>query len=333
MKKNLMLLGVLILLIVAFMALSRTEKNAERGHLSNEIVAVDSAAVSKIEIKRPEDAETVVLEKRGNDWFVTAPIDYKANQSFVANILDKTSKLKIVAQVTNNPESYGQFKADSSGTSVKIYEGAAQKADWIVGQSRNSVTFFRAAKAKDVVSVDGYLPSLFNRKPVDWRDKTIASFEKEQLQSIKLTVGAETLTLNKRPGGGEEWDLLRAGDGETYYGKIDRINQIVNALWKFNTIDFKDKPDETMLAKFAAPDSTVLISLSTGAQITLHFAPEDETGNRYLVKRTDTGDKVYFIATKMVIDNILAKLDDLKGEPPAPAMPDSTKAAVSAAAK
>ncbi len=328
MKKNIILVCAFIILIAIFLVTNRTEKYSERAHIPDDIVAIDSAKVSQIELKRSEDEEAVVLEKRGIDWHVSSPVDYRANQQYVGNLLDRAGGMKIVARISSNPEKQSQFKVDSTGTLVKIFESNVMKADFIIGKSGGSVgTYIRQAGSDEIYSVDGYLSSTFSKRFQDWRDKTITEFEKEQLKSLKLVSAGEELTISRKSGSFDEWDLTRSDDSEIYYGKKERIEQVINSLWRFQTQDFRDNPDSSAVAKFAAPDSTVIITLADNMGWTLYFEPDNEKANRFLVKRDDKGDLIYFVTNKGIINNIFATFEDLKGEPPPPpepVWPDST---------
>ncbi|OQY27062.1 MAG: hypothetical protein B6244_11705 [Candidatus Cloacimonetes bacterium 4572_55] len=329
MKRNIALIGVFMILLVAFLIMTKTKKKSERSHIPTNLIEADSARISRIEVKRSSDTEPIVLEKRGAEWYLTKPIEYPANLTNVEMILGKISSTKVMAQISSNPEKQSQFRVDSTGVSLKIYEEDDLKVDIIVGKAgRGGLTYIRPPSAQEVYSVDNLPSYMLNRRVKDWRDMTITKFEKEELQSLKLVQGDEEIALTRRPGDPDAWDLIRSGDDQVYYAKKARMDQIVNGLWKFNAQDFKDAPDSAAVAKFSEPDSTVTVALMDNTQWTLHFEREDAKGNRYLVKREDKGDGVYFMTNKGVIKNLFPLFNDLKEEPPpeqGPGLPDSLK--------
>lgn len=319
MKKNLILIGILIVLVGAFFLLNRSDKASQRAHIPDDLFAVDSASISKIEIHRPNDPDTVLLEKRGAEWYVTAPVDYPANQTNVENLLSRLGNLNIVTRISSNPENQSQFQVDSTGTAVKVYEANQMKLDFVVGKSSGGgMTYVRQSDSDDVYSLNTMLSANINRRAQDWRDRMIIEFDSENLQSVTLQQGTEVLTVTKSDEGEGIWNLTREGDPEMYYGNDTNIQRMVNSLRRFSTLRFVDNPDSAQIAKFAQPDSVVTVQLQDNTSWTLYFEPENEQATQFLVKRADKGDGTYYVTSKGNLSNILFSFDDLKGAPPAP---------------
>ncbi len=335
MKRNIILTAIFLVLILIFLLMSRSEKKSERAHIPDSVVAVDSTKVSKIEIKRQNDDSPVTLEKRGTEWHVTTPVDYPANQEHVGALLSKAANMQVMGLASSNPEKQSQFQVDSTGTFVKLYEGPKQAADFVIGKSgTGGVTFIRQSGSDNVYSVDGYLPSTFGKRVQDWRDKIITNFEKDQLTSLKLIQADEEMTITRNTINFEEWDLTHSGDSEVFFGNADQVTKAVNSLWRFNAQDFVDDPDSAAVAGFAIPDTTAIITLADNTIWTLHFEPQIGTPSRFLVKREDKGDGVYFVTNKGILTNIFADFEEFKGTPPpipGPEMPPGVAAGSGAA--
>lgn len=326
-KTNLILLGVFVILILVFLLVNVGEKKSQRASIPDQFFTADSAQIDKIIVKKNMD-DPVTLQKRGNDWYVTDPVDYPANNDFVFSMLDRAVDLEAAALISSNPEKQSLYQVDSTGTDIQFFQGGTLKEHLIVGKTGSSaMTFMRKADSDDVFSIEGYLVSVFSRRAPDWRDKSITKFDKEELQSVRLSTKEDELTISRSLDNPENWDLLKAGDDEIYFGKSETVNRLVNTLSNFNTLSFNDAPDSAMVAKFAEPERMLIVTLQDNTIWNVFFVPKDEAGNRYLVKREDKGDAVYFETAKGSITQIFQKFDDLKGEPPPPPVvtePDTT---------
>src|ERR1700690_164708 len=157
MKKNIYaLLGLFaILTAVAYFTMNRPGENDISIGNSQFLVDVDSITVDKIEIASP--ANRVALSKKGAEWFLIEPVEYRANQSGVTSLIHQAKNLAVKEIVSSNPEKRSIFQVDSMGTLVKIFQNGQEHAAFIVGKSGQSYseTYVRKEQSNDVVVVEG----------------------------------------------------------------------------------------------------------------------------------------------------------------------------------
>ncbi len=197
MKKNIYaLLGVFaILVVVAYVLMNRPGENDISIGNSQFLAEVDSVAVDKIEIT--SSANTVVLEKKRAEWFLSEPVEYRANQSNVALVIHQAKGLAVKEIVSSNPKKRPIFQVDSTGTLVKIFQNGQEHTAFIVGkQGQNyAETYVRKEQSNDVVVVNGMLPLSFNKPVKDWRDKTVLNLPKENIKTISYQYPGELYSL------------------------------------------------------------------------------------------------------------------------------------------
>src|SRR2546429_8503 len=96
-------MGVLLVAAGALYLSNKSNKEALAGHsplsASADLPPIgvpkdDVEKVTKFEIKNA-DKTNVTLEKKGDDWVVTAPVQAKANSANVRSLLDNLKELKL----------------------------------------------------------------------------------------------------------------------------------------------------------------------------------------------------------------------------------------------
>lgn len=187
MKKNTyVLIGLFaVLLVIAFLVLQKPGEQSASSSSAGLLFNIDSVSVDKIEVKSP--SSSIVLEKQGAEWFVTKPINYRANQSNIGQIIHQIKILEIKSTVSSKPEKHNVFQVDQTGTQIAVYEKGIEKASFILGKMAASYTesYARKLNSNDVMIVEGAYSYNFNRPAKDWRDRTIFTMPKESIREIK----------------------------------------------------------------------------------------------------------------------------------------------------
>ncbi|MBI2618859.1 MAG: DUF4340 domain-containing protein [Ignavibacteriales bacterium] len=196
MKQNSLLIGLLaVLLVVAYIVLQKPGEQSLSDERTGTLVEIDSLKVDRIEIKT--NTLDLTLEKKGVDWFVSKPLQSRADQNNVANLIHQSKNLGVKSIVSTNPEKHSLFTVDSTGTTVKMYESGAERVAFIVGKPSSSFseTYVRKVQSNDVALVGGGLGYIYNRALREWRDKNIAAVPQENIREVKYQYGDTTFIL------------------------------------------------------------------------------------------------------------------------------------------
>ncbi len=271
MKRNTVTLIALlvVLLVVAYLIMQKPGEQSSSG-TGTPLVRVDSVAVDKIEITSPK--AHVVLEKQGPDWFVKAPIDYKADQASVVNTIHDIKNLEVKNVVSNKPDKFEIFQVDTvSSTHFTVYEHGAPTVTLLIGKigSSYSEQYVRKLPSNDVDVVDMTISYLNNRSVNDWRDKAIVNTPKDGIKEIKYQYGDTTFTVSFKD---SVWiigkDLVKTED----------VNNILTYLSDLKADDFIDS------TLHPAPKINALISYA-GLQLRFSFL---KTQNKYAVQSSNS---------------------------------------------
>ena len=256
MKKNIyMLLGVLAVLIgVAYVLMNRPGESDISIGSSQFLVDVDSIAVDKIEITSPTN--TVVLEKKGAEWFLSKPVEYRANQSSVTSMIHQAKNLAVKEVVSSNPEKRSIFQVDSMGTLVKIFQNGQEHAAFIVGKRGQSYseTYVRKEQSNDVVVVDESLPLSFNKPVKDWRDKTVLNIPKESIKTILYQYPGESYSLSLHD------SVWMIGDKTPKAGDVTSLLTSLSNIGADDFIDSAITPTPKISATISVGDAQIRFS-------------------------------------------------------------------------
>jgi hypothetical protein len=191
MKKNTYILIALffVLLIGSLLVLQNPGEQSASSASAGFLAAIDSASVDKMEIKTPELSLT--LEKRGPEWYITRPIEYKANTASIGQTIHQIKNIEIKNTVSGKSEKHSVFQVDRSGTEVRVYEKGVEKISFILGKTAANYTesYARRLNSDNVFLVEGASSYMFSRPVKDWRDKTIFSTPKESIKELQYQFG------------------------------------------------------------------------------------------------------------------------------------------------
>jgi len=197
MKRNtIALLAVfIVLIVVAYFTLERPGVRSVTVGEEKHLFQIDSAAVDRIGLHSP--SVDVILAKRGSEWFLQKPIDYKADQASIGSFLQQVKDITVKATVSSNPEKHRLFEVDSTGLQVEIAERGIPKMSFVVGKTGNTYaeTYLRESTSNNVLLVGASVSSIRSRPLKDWRDRSVAVVPKESIKDVAYQYGDTTFTL------------------------------------------------------------------------------------------------------------------------------------------
>ncbi len=290
MKKNTYILIGLFgcLLIIAFLVLQKPGERSANSASTGLLFSIDSLLVDKIEVKTA--VFSIVLEKRGTDWFVSKPIDYKADQSNVCRIIHEIKNIEVKSIVSNKPEKLSVFQVDQTGTQVTVCEKGVEKAAFVLGKMATSYTesYARKTNSNDVLLVEGASSYMFNRPVKDWRDKTIFAVPKESIKEVQYQYGDTTFNV--------------AFNDSTWFVGKDKAQQSVveGILSSLSNLQSDDFVDSTI-----SPKVTAMVAYA-GFQLRFSF---NKTINKYYVQFSNSPQ--WFVMEQWKANQILKRKKEI----------------------
>jgi hypothetical protein len=202
---------------------------------------------------------------------------------------------------------------DSPENTITVSLHGGQQIRVLVGKKKghagNDETYVKMADKPQVFLVKNFTLDLLNKRPLDFRDKTICNLTAGEITEISVARDKDPFVLTRPPGktGDDAWKVTKPAGLPP---DISKSNALAGFFldWKAHGYAEDNSPKTTGLAK---PRATIgAKSKVKGHACTLKVG--DETGDKdnYYVMANNQPD--IFVVAKSTIDRITITLDELK---------------------
>lgn len=192
MKFNNKTLGIIFIALLAIIFFRKMVNQPEVRSFREVLVAVDTAAVSKIILTKGTENKIELLKENGAWTASSNGKTFPATNNSIQGVLSSIVTIKPQQLISKKREKWADYELDeATGKKVEIYSNGKLLDSFYAGrfnfnqQSRSAKTYFRKADEDDVYSVDGFLSMTFDKKLDDFRNKKLFDgLQKEQIKSI-----------------------------------------------------------------------------------------------------------------------------------------------------
>jgi len=216
----------------------------------------------KISIQNGDKPE-IVLEKKGDEWRVTKPVDAKANQeaikSIVSNLKDLKAKEVISSQATEQEKKDYDF-TPQKGVHVQAWKGADKKLDAHFGKTGGRGQLGMVEGKPGIYTVSGYSAYLYTREVKGFRDTEIFKYDDANANQLSIENKNGVFSFTKD---GDKWAGTFKGKPIERFDE-DKVKDALRTFKSLNADDFGDgkKPSDVGLE---TPEAKVSIQLKDGA--------------------------------------------------------------------
>ncbi len=270
--KEIAFFSCLLLLLLGFFyfyEIRWTARQKEKAEASKKVLNVDAEKVDQISLKNADTA--VILEKKGDDWFLTEPIKTRADKWAVEQIVDTLADGTWEREVSPLPEDLADFGLADSPMEVTVFVTALSKPRKVVVGGENptgNMCYVRVDKENRILLVSTRFLDVLDKGPDDLRDKRILRFDEDAVAKMVWRIGDKSFTAEKKE---DMWNVV-----EPAAEKIGD-SQIASLMWRLQGLKFKnifekpghplsyyglDKPSGAI--KLIGQDSELIGSLSFG---------------------------------------------------------------------
>jgi hypothetical protein len=185
--------------------------------------------VRKLIVTR-DNGGTVELDLDGDKWKMVKPSRYPADDIQVRQALSTIINAKasdFVADAPGSVTQYGLEKPHLTATAV-LKDGTQESL--LFGFKQNepgkSGIFVRRGERAPVYAVPGYVMSALDKPWLDYRDRSVFTFDPSAVGSVKVKNSNGEFTLKRGPSG--KWDVIVAG--KTSDGDIPVVERMLSQL-------------------------------------------------------------------------------------------------------
>ena len=201
-KSLIIVFGALIIIAAIYIIV---ESNKGERTFKTDIVSIDTLKVTAVSIyPRATNHREVRLFKEGRNWKVKLDNNLTANvpESKIKSLLDMLVQVKPTRVAAQDKTRWAEFKVDTAGTRVKVFEGNDNTLDLIVGkfsfqQPRQMNTFVRLNGEDEVYETEGFLDMALNQKPDYFRNNTLVNDDPANWKKLTFSYPDSSFELVK----------------------------------------------------------------------------------------------------------------------------------------
>ncbi len=228
----------------------------------------------------------ISLDRSGETWHITKPLDAKADPVAVRGVLNSISDCEVkkeLADADSDPAIYG---LDKPFVTVKVRLGDRELPAVAVGKNTpvGFNTYIQKLDDKKVLLTNASFRSGIDKQVNDLRDKTILNFSEADVQGITLHRPDQALQLARKGG---DWEIIKP---TAYRADGGAIRSFLTTMRTMRAVDFPDSVAVDTRYGFAEPRLTITLALSGDpAEIDLIVGAENpDKKTEFYVRRGDT---------------------------------------------
>lgn len=195
-----------------------------------------------------------------------------------------------------------QAGLDAPRLKVTVGLKGGQSVTALIGGKKGDDTYVKKADAPQTFLVKQFNLNRVDKRPVEFRDKTLCDLTADNLGEISVSAGDKSYTLVKS---GSDWKATKP--------KLDvdsaKVTPIASAFKDWKATSFAD--DQSLKDNGLAKPKTISAKAKSGKETcVVHVGDQTKDKANYYVTK-DKGSDV-LLAPKWAVDRIMVKPDDLK---------------------
>ncbi len=279
--------GLIFAVLLAVVVVESRQRVAEEGEVFRQsfmglkLYGIDPEKVTRVQIQRAGEDE-VVLEKRGEDWFVVKPFEGLADNDEVKRVVEAVALLKPAASregVNLADEQFGLAKADLVATIT--YDGD-KTATLKVGAETPAGTqrFAEVSGDQKLYVVRANVRTTLWKDPASLRQKNVVAIETDDVKQLTLNHGDVHVVAVRSEG--DEKTLWRLTEPMETAADEWNVKQLINKIGEMRAEGFLSAEEaEKGDLGFDKPQATVTLQLTAGepAMVTFGNTEKREVGD------------------------------------------------------
>ncbi|MEK6608403.1 MAG: DUF4340 domain-containing protein [Myxococcota bacterium] len=265
----------------------------------------------RIEVATPGGAYALAGAKEGEKikWtLASAPLAVDAlDEDVPSGIVSSLYALKASDFADNATLETAGLVTPAFAITVKA-GGAAHTL--LVGGKKDEDFYVKRADKPQIFLLKKYTVDRVAKRPIDLRDKTVASFKEDDVESVEIVKGGDRLRLARKDGA---WS-------STPETKLDeaKVKSAVAALAMLKASSFSDARDAATTG-LGKPQGIVTVRLKDRSNVTVRVGGKTAEDNELYLARDGRPD--VFVVKKYTVDRFLKTAADFERKADAPPMP------------
>jgi Domain of unknown function (DUF4340) len=229
------------------------------------ILKLDSAAITKLEMKNKDAAAVVLVKNASGSWQIAQPQALSADQSVISSTLSALASLNSDRLIEDKTSDLKSFGLDPPAFELDISEKNNKSQKLLLGDETPTGNAVYAMLAGDprLFTMPTYEKTSIDKSVNDLRDKRLVTIDADQISLIDLTRKNQEIEFGRSK---DEWQFLkpktlRADDIEVG----DLARKLVDARMDLGGPDAKAKDAASAFAR-GTPVAVAKITGPSGSQ-------------------------------------------------------------------
>ncbi len=304
-RRLLAFLAVFLTVAAAYFLLTWREQQQEQAkQAAQRLYQVKDAEITAVTLEKRDIS--IHLEKKGDAWQITTPIQGKADTDVVSSLLATLASLSRDRDL-GQEKNLAPFGLDSPAFMVEFSAGGKAR-QLSVGHATPGKQGYYALtdQTKDLVIIRGVDKEALDRPLSALRDKTLFSFSSAKVRAVKIRLDSHQVELEKTPPDAWKW---RGREG--FKVRADRVESLLRRLDMARIQDFAaESPNAKELAAFGLAKPSGVITLEEDKRTETLFMGASQKQGLY-ARKGKTG-PVFLVEERLRqnLEQTLASLED-----------------------
>jgi len=225
---------------VYFYEIKGEKKREEASEKEKKLYQFEQKDVAALTIKTGSDE--FVLQKDKDAWKMVKPIEGKADKSTVDSVASDFASAKVDRTIEEPNIDWKKYGLDppAAKLSAKLTDGKTYGIELGEKDFTDFSVFARISGQNKVLVLPSSLLTSVNKKLLDFRDKTVLEFQRDQIKELMIAVKGKEYRFEKN---GEDWTIKAPFQSR---GDRSEINSIVSDLDFAKVEEFVDSPESNL---------------------------------------------------------------------------------------
>ncbi len=177
-----------------------------------------------------DDGTMIEIDRDGDHWKVVKPAPYKADDTVVREAISELVNSKVADFITDTPSDVAKYGLEKPHATITVYLKDGSQQSLLFGfkqtESGKDGIYVRRGERAPVYTVHEYVMSGVNRSLLDFRDKTVFSFDPAAVDSVSVKESGDQFTIKRAAGG--KWDITEGG--KTSPGDVAAVERLLDQI-------------------------------------------------------------------------------------------------------
>ena len=240
--KNMGILAAVLALLFAyvyFYEIKGEKKREEAEEKAKKLFPFEEKDIAQIDLNNPEGK--LSLQKNKDGWKLLKPVEAKADKASCDSLAGDLASVKVDRTLEEPNINWKNFGLDPAAIqlTVKLNDGKTHELELGEKDFSSSSVFARIpGQNKVLVLASTLLQSDANKKVIEFRDKSVLEFQRDQLKALDVVRKDKEFKFEKS---GDDWLIKKPFDGR---GDNSEINSVLSDLEFAKVEDFVSPPLE-----------------------------------------------------------------------------------------